>query len=68
MTRSNINKTGQTQNKLQIIKMTENVKIARECRRLETNMNVPPVDNYLHVRKLRSRNISYDIRHRQMDS
>ena len=33
--------------------MAENVKVARECRRLETNMNVSPVDNSLQIRTLR---------------
>ena len=31
-------------------------------------MNVPPVDNNFYVRTLRSRNIIYDIRHRQIDN
>ena len=48
--------------------MTENIKMVRECRRLETDMNIPPVDNNQYVRTLRSRNIPYDIRHRQMDN
>ena len=48
--------------------MTENFKIARQHRKLETNMNVPQVDSNLHVRTLRSRNIAYDIRHRQIDN
>ena len=30
-------------------------------------MNIPSVDNNLYVRTLRSRNIPYDIRHRQTD-
>ena len=48
--------------------MAENFKVVRKCRRLETNMNVPPVDNYLQIRILRNRNIPHDIRHRQIDS
>ena len=33
-------------------------------RRLATNMNVPPVDENLHIRWLRNRNIPYNPRHR----
>ena len=47
--------------------MAENFKVVRECRRLETNINVPPVDNNFHIRTLQNRNIPYDTRHRQMD-
>ena len=46
--------------------MTENFKIVRECRGLETNLNLPPVDHNLDVKTLRSRSIPYDIRHRQI--
>ena len=49
-------------------KMTENIKIVRECRMLETDLNVPPVDDDLYVRTLRNRNSPYDIRNRQIDS
>ena len=42
--------------------------MAREYRRLTTNMNVPPVDKNLYVRLLRNRHIPYDIRHRQSDN
>ena len=31
--------------------MTENFNVVRECRRLETNMNVCPVDNNLQIRQ-----------------
>ena len=48
--------------------MTENIKIVREHSRLETEMNVPPVDSNLHVRTLRSRNILYDIRNKHIDN
>ena len=48
--------------------MTENIKKVRECRRLETDMNVPPVDDNLYVRTLRNGNISYTLRIRQIDS
>ena len=48
--------------------MTENIKIVGACRKLEIEMNVPPVDNNLYVKMLKSRNIPYDIRHRQMDN
>ena len=48
--------------------MRENIKIVRECRRLETDMNIPPADNNLYGRILRSVNIPYDIRHKQMDN
>ena len=47
--------------------MAENFKVVREHRRLETNINVPPVDDNLQIRTLISRNIPYDIRHRQID-
>ena len=39
--------------------MSENIKVAREHRKLETNMNVPPVDEKLYIRTWRSRNIPY---------
>ena len=47
--------------------MAENFKVFREHRRSETNMNVPPVDDNLQIRTLRSRNIPYDIRHKHID-
>ena len=47
--------------------MIESFKVVRVYRRLETDMNVPPVDNNLQVRTLRNKNIPYDIRHRQID-
>ena len=47
--------------------MAENFTLVRECRRLETNTNVPAVDNYLQIRTLRIRNIPYDTKHRQID-
>ena len=31
--------------------MAENIKVAREHRRLETNMNIVPVDENLYVKK-----------------
>ena len=31
-------------------------------------MNVPPVDENLYIKALRSGNIPYDTRHRQLDS
>ena len=42
--------------------MAENAKVVRERRRLETKMNVLPVDKYLKicVTALRSRNIPSD--------
>ena len=43
--------------------MTENIKIAKEHRRLETNMNIPLGDENLYVRTLRNRNIQYDGYH-----
>ena len=43
--------------------MTENATIVREQIWLETNMNVPPVDENLYVCALRSRNIPYDTQH-----
>ena len=48
--------------------MAENIKIVRECRMLGPDMNVPPVDDNLYVRTLRNRDISYDIRNRQINS
>ena len=48
--------------------MTENIKIVREYSRLETTMNTPPVDENLHVRTLRNRNILYNVRNRQIDN
>ena len=45
--------------------MTVHFKIARECRRLEIDMNAHPVNNNLYIRTLRGRNI---IRHRQIDN
>ena len=47
--------------------MAENFKVVREYRRLDTGINVPPVDNNLQIRTLRTRNIPYDTRHRQTD-
>ena len=44
--------------------MAENARMAREYRRLTTNMNVSLVDKNLNVRSLRKRNIPYDIRHK----
>ena len=44
------------------------MRIAREHRRLETNMNVPPVDENLYVQTLRNRNIPYNVRNRQYDN
>ena len=46
--------------KLETRKMSENARVVGEQRRLETNMNAPPVDNNLYVHSLRSRNIPYD--------
>ena len=48
--------------------MAENTKVAREHRRLNTNMNVPLVDENLYVRTLPSRTIPYDIRQRQLNN
>ena len=48
--------------------MAENSKVARQYRRLATNMNVPPVYEHLYVWTLRNRNISFNIRHRQFDN
>ena len=48
--------------------MAENSRVAREYRKLATNMNVPLVEKKLYVRALRNRNIPYDIRHRQFDN
>ena len=48
--------------------MTENMKIEREHRRLETNVHVPPVDGNPYVRTLRNRKIQYDIGNRQFDT
>ena len=42
--------------------MTENSRMARDYRRLTTNMNVPLVDKNLHLRSLRNRDILYDTR------
>ena len=46
--------------------MAENTRIVREQRRLETNVKVPPVDAFLYVCALRSRNIPYDTWQRQL--
>ena len=46
--------------------MAENIKVVRERRRLNTDMNVAPGDENLHVRKLRSRNVPYDVTQRQL--
>ena len=48
--------------------MAENSKVAREHLKLATYMDVPLVDENLHVRTLRNRNIPYDIRHKQFDN
>ena len=48
--------------------MIENIKIVREHRRLKTDMNALPVDDYLYVRALRNRIISNDIRNSQIDN
>ena len=48
--------------------MAENSRMARQYRRLTTNMNVPLVDKNLYIRSLRKRNIPYDITHRQFDN
>ena len=45
----------------QHLKMAENSRMARDYRRLTTNMNVPQVDENLLVRFLRNKNISIDI-------
>ena len=47
--------------------MAENFKVVRECRKLETKMNVPAVDENLQSRTLRIRNIPYAIRNKQID-
>ena len=47
--------------------MAANFKLEWEQLRLETDMNVPPVDTNFQFRTLRSRNIPYDKRHRQVD-
>ena len=47
--------------------MAENFEVFRDCRRLETNMNAPPVADNLQIRTLKGRNIPNDIRHRQID-
>ena len=41
-------------------KMAENAKLLREQRKLETNSNVPLVDENLYVYVLRSRNIPFN--------
>ena len=38
--------------------MAENFKVVREHRRLETNTNVPPVNNNLQIGTVRSRKYS----------
>ena len=47
--------------------MTENSRIAKEHRRLDTYMNVPLVDKNLYVRSLRNSDIPYDTRHSIFD-
>ena len=47
--------------------MTENMKIAREHRRLETIIIVPSVGENLYVRTLGNRNIPFDVRNKQFD-
>ena len=48
--------------------MAANIKVVRERRRLNTDMNVPPVDQNLYVRTTRSRNTPYDVRQRQLNN
>ena len=48
--------------------MTENSKIARENRKLRTNINMPPVDENLYIRSLKNRDIPNDTRLRSFDS
>ena len=43
--------------------MAENIRVAREHRRLEANMNVALLDEILYVRTLRNRNILHAIGH-----
>ena len=47
--------------------MAVNYKLEREQWRLETDMNVPPVDTDFQFRTLQSRHIPYDMRYRQVD-
>ena len=42
--------------------MPENSRIAGEYKRLNTNMNVPPVDENLYVRSFRNRDTPCDTR------
>ena len=47
--------------------MAENTRVIREKKRLETNMEVPLVDNNLYVHTLRGRNIPYDTIQKQLN-
>ena len=47
--------------------MAANFKLEREQWRLETDMNVPPVETNFQFRTLRNWNIPYDIRNRPND-
>ena len=64
--KTKLNKLKNKQTLKQPNKRVENFKVLREHGRLETDMNVPSVDNNLLIRTLRSRNIPYDTRHRQI--
>ena len=48
--------------------MTESNRVAREYRRLTTNMNVALVDENLYVRSLRYRDIPYDVKSSTSDN
>ena len=55
-------------NKLfKMITMVASFKLEQEQWRLETDMNMPPVDTNYQFRILRNRNIPCDTRHRQID-
>ena len=45
--------------------MGENTRVVREQKRLETSMNIPPVDDNLYIHTLRGRNIPYDTWQKQ---
>ena len=47
--------------------MAENTRVIREQKQLERNMNVPLVDDNLHVCALRGRNIPYDTKQRWLN-
>ena len=47
--------------------MAEHVRVVREQRRLETNMNVPPVDENLYVFMLRNESILHETQQRQLN-